>query len=294
MSFHNCCHFKQKKPIHTRLAALATLLLFWLLPAAVLPEITKEIPIATIHCRHTPYGVPLGTPASNDLVFREIYALSSNDTTKFADWVAYRLDRDTVTARGVGTSRHYRSDPWIRDSETLEPSDYKGAHAILRTDRGHMAPLASFRGTPFWHETNYLSNITPQRSALNRGAWKKLETIVRDTAAGGSILHIVCGTLYEGVSQKLPGADESHRIPSGYWKVVLHDGGENGEDQIRTASFILPQETGKSASLSAHTVSIDEIERRSGLDLFWRLPDSVETRMEKAISFEWLLAPGRM
>jgi len=41
-----------------------------------------------IHAPHCLLGCPLGGPVSNDLIVREIYALSSNDQTKFADWVA--------------------------------------------------------------------------------------------------------------------------------------------------------------------------------------------------------------
>jgi len=49
-----------------------------------------------IHCKHFFYGYPTGTPQSNDLIIRDIYALSSNDDTKLADWVAYRLDKETI------------------------------------------------------------------------------------------------------------------------------------------------------------------------------------------------------
>ena len=69
--------------------------------------------------KHYPYGMPVGTPSSNDLIVREIYALSSNDETKFADWVAYRLDRNTVNGNAT-TSRNYISDPLIAPDETLE------------------------------------------------------------------------------------------------------------------------------------------------------------------------------
>ena len=51
-----------------------------------------------IHCKHFIYGIPVGTPVTNDLIIRDIYALSSNDSTKFADWVAYRLDVETVVS----------------------------------------------------------------------------------------------------------------------------------------------------------------------------------------------------
>jgi endonuclease G len=43
---------------------------------------------AEIHCKHFFYGYPTGTPPTNDLIIRDDYALSSNDETKFADWVA--------------------------------------------------------------------------------------------------------------------------------------------------------------------------------------------------------------
>jgi endonuclease G len=112
-----------------------------------------------IHCKHFILGIPLGTPGSNDLIFRDIYAMSTNDSTKFADWVAYRLDPETVVGE-VTTKRLWKADPWLAEEETLEPEDNKGAHKALETDRGHQAPLASFKGTN-WQETNYLSNIYP-------------------------------------------------------------------------------------------------------------------------------------
>ena len=36
-----------------------------------------------LHARLCPYGCPAGAPRTNDVVVREIYVLSSNDTTKF-------------------------------------------------------------------------------------------------------------------------------------------------------------------------------------------------------------------
>jgi len=46
-------------------------------------------------------GCPMGTPPTNDLIIRDIYILCSNDETKFADWVAYKVTADTInrTAR---------------------------------------------------------------------------------------------------------------------------------------------------------------------------------------------------
>lgn len=56
------------------------------------------------------------------------------------------------------------ADPALAPDETLDEDDYDGASAALHVDRGHQAPLAAFSGTPFWGDTNVLSNITPQAS----------------------------------------------------------------------------------------------------------------------------------
>ena len=144
-------------------ALLAAITVLGFLPvpyAALLQETRPEI-----HCKHFFYGYPHGTPASNDLIIREAYALSSNDTTKFADWVAYRID-PTMIANISDPKRTWRADPWLDPSETLEPGDYTGANDALGTQRGHQAPLASFKSTLYARSTNYLSNITPQHSVI--------------------------------------------------------------------------------------------------------------------------------
>ena len=97
-----------------------------------------------IHAKHFFYGYPYGTPETNDLIIRDIYAMSNNDSTKFADWVAYRLSMHEVDG-DLTVQRNWKADPWLDDNETLEPSpddgDYKGANTALDTDRGHQAPL---------------------------------------------------------------------------------------------------------------------------------------------------------
>ncbi len=145
-----------------------------LLCLAALPVLAQEI-----HAPHCLHGCPSGAPATNDLIIREIYILSSNDRTKFADWVAYRVTKDTI---GPSPSRKWKSDPMLDTVETLEADDYDEANATIKTDPGHQVPLASFARTDHAQETNYLSNITPQKSALNQGPWKRLETALRDLA----------------------------------------------------------------------------------------------------------------
>ena len=246
------------------------------LAASFLPA--KAVELHTDLCL---YGCPAGAAQTNDVVVRPIYVLSSNDSTKFADWVAYRVTKNTI---GRTKSRQWKADPALAESETLEPSDYRGANSALGTDRGHQVPLASFTGTPHWKTTNLLSNITPQRSTLNQGPWRELEEAVRDLSnrRREDGVFVMTGPLYERQMPSMPGADEKHRVPSGYWKVVaVEDGG-----YTKVAAFVFDQETGRGASHceDKHLTTVRAIEIRTGLDFFHGLASERQDAIEMGVS----------
>lgn len=234
-----------------------------------------------LHSKHFLFSPPEGAPAWSDLIFRDLYVISSNDSTKFADWVAYRL----TAAEVVGTldlERDWRSDPWLDADETLEAGsgssdDYRGAHAAADYDRGHLAPLASFKGSPHASQVNYYSNIVPQKGPFNQGPWQRIEQAERDLVCGGQVLWVMTGTLYDGAAQPdLPNAGEKHTVPTGFWKIIARmDGGDPW-----AAAFIFEQSTPRDAEVTDHLVSINEVESRSGLDFFGRLSNSTENALE--------------
>jgi len=235
----------------------------WTVAAAALismclasPALAQNAEVHTFHCLHS---CPTGAPATNDLIVREIYSLSSNDATKMADWVAYRITPQTIGSSGA---RAWAPDPWLAPSETLEPADYTGAPAALSIDRGHQAPLASFSGTTHPEHTNYLSNITPQSAALNQGPWVRLENaeraLVRSSAGA---VYVLTGPLFERDMRPLPRADEPHRVPSGYWKIVMT---ENG----RLSAFIMDGAMARNDPHCGARATVEAIEQRSGLRFF--------------------------
>lgn len=211
--------------------------------------------------KHTAFGFPQGHPSSNKLIKREIYVLSNNSRTKFADWVAYKVTTSTI---GRSKKRVWRPDPELSDPDTLEPPDYKGANRSLRTDRGHQVPLASFAGTPHWHETNYLSNITPQSSSLNQGSWVKLESKVRDLTKTYDAVYVMSGPLYQKKMRPLPGADESHEVPSGYWKIIIVQA-KNGSLPYKMSAFLFPQDAERGDHYCKYHTAVDNISSASGL-----------------------------
>lgn len=224
------------------------------IPAPTPPASVPFTALTSLHCLRL---CPSGYPANDEIVERHLYILANNPSTKFADWVAYVV---TPGVSGSEGRRRWRPDPALSPADTLEEGDYTDAHDALGIDLGHQAPLATFASSPDWAETNFLSNITPQNSNLNRGRWARLERAERTVAEREHTnVYVITGPLYERAMAPLPHADEPHRVPSGYWKVVaLADG--------RSASFIFDNAPGRER-FCADQHAIVEIERRSGLEI---------------------------
>jgi len=240
-----------------------------------------------VRSKHWVFGIPLGTPLSNTLIIRDIYALSSNDKTKFADWVAYRLT--TYEVRGtLDLERKWRADPWLNKEGTLEPSrpdDYKGANAKpFEYDRGHQAPLAAFKGSRHASQANYLSNITPQKKELNQGPWRILEGKIRNFVKRGGTLWVVTGPIYKEHMVPLPNADEPHIVPSGYWKIITEVRG----NVVSSAAFVMNQNTPRNSPLRDHIKTVRDVEQVAGLNFYWELPASVENGLETGDMSEFI------
>ena len=123
--------------------------------------------------------------------------------------------------------------------------------------------------------TNYLSNITPQFSKLNQGAWQGLEAAVRKLAETGVDVWVMTGLLYEWPMAKLPSTMKLHAVPSSYWKIisVVQD------NAIRSSAFYFYQDTPKRADYCDHLKTIDFVEEKSGLDFFPDYNDQDELEM---------------
>lgn len=210
--------------------------------------------ILSVHC-------PIGCPSSgeeNDLVFGHLYAFSNNPHSKFADWVAYEVD---VINFGDTPGRKWAVDPLLDESETLEASDYNGASSsILEADRGHQAPLASFAGSRYWSELNYLSNITPQHKDLNQGPWKNLEEAVRHAVGFRDSLFVITGPVYSTDMPSMPGADEEHTVPSGYFKIIYNKKGE-------AAVFVMQQSAHRNDDYCQTMTELSDVQQVVGFEL---------------------------
>ncbi|WP_145517394.1 DNA/RNA non-specific endonuclease [Yersinia mollaretii] len=231
------------------------------------PIVTEQDEAAIDNCL---VGCPTG--GSEQTLTRKVYTLNNNSSTKFANWVAYKITKESHAS---GRRRNWAKDPQLPATDTLAPTAYSGANGQLAVDRGHQAPLSSLAGHDDWRALNYLSNITPQKSALNQGAWARLEDQERLLANSPEVtaVYSVTGPLFERDIATLP-ANDAVQIPSGYWKVIFIGSGPN-EGQY--AAFLMDQDIAKSAQFCDYQVTIDSIEEKTNpkLTIWPALPDDV-------------------
>ena len=212
------------------------------------------------------------TNEKEQIVYHAGFTLSYNEIHEQASWVAYELTANELIKK-VNRSNNFKKDPKVKTGSAL-PSDY------LRSgyDRGHLAPAADLSWSlTTMKESFYMSNMSPQKPGFNRGAWKKLESYVRQWAYENKSIYVVTGGILNTVQSSI--GESNVGIPSYYYKVIL----DYSQPEIKGIGFILPN-TSSSRPLQNFAVSIDEVERRTGIDFFYNLPDIDEQKIESAFN----------
>ena len=72
-----------------------------------------------IHIAHCLQGCPAGTPDSNEIVVRHLYAVSINAGSQLADWVSYRVLPDSIGVASL-LPREWQTDQLARNGAQAE------------------------------------------------------------------------------------------------------------------------------------------------------------------------------
>jgi endonuclease G len=212
-----------------------------------------------------------------DVIPHTGYTLSYNEKYEQANWVAYELTKEE-TNKLFDRSNKFKPDPLVKTG-TANDADYAGSGY----DKGHLAPAADME----WSETAmeesfYYSNMSPQEPGFNRGIWKKLEELVRTWAIENNSIYIVTGPV---LTSGLPtiGPDRV-AVPKYFYKVIL----DYTEPGIKGIGFIIPNES-SGEQLQSYTVTIDSVEKFTGIDFFPLLPDDQEDIIESTLDLKaWI------
>ncbi len=194
-------------------------------------------------------------------------------------WAAYRMH--DISPLPPAGERPGRFEPDPRTVARISPEAY--THTGF--DRGHLAPnfaIATRHGEAAQRETFLMSNIIPQRHALNAGLWKQLEQRAATSypARFGEIW-IIAGPVFDAEPpdriRRIGGRGlGAVRVPSGCFMILA----DESDGRVRTLAFLFPQEPPAGARLDDFLTTIAEIERRTGLDFFAELDPAVQLELE--------------
>lgn len=220
-------------------------------------------------------GLELPKTKPSDVVITHTgYSLLYNETHEQADWVAYELTKEE-TNKIYSRTDNFIPDPMV-STGTATNADYKNSGY----DRGHLAPAADMGwSATAMAESFYYSNMSPQNQSFNRGIWKKLEEQVRTWAIENSAVYITTGPV---LKPGLPTIGINKvSVPKYYYKVIL----DYTEPELKAIGFIIPNLPSK-APLQNYAVTIDSVEKFTGINFFWQLPNEQENEIEKKICLE--------
>ena len=219
-------------------------------------------------------NLALGIPGKCDtLIARPGYALGYIEYHEQAAFVIYKLTaREALTKEALRTNR-FRSDPEI-PTGSATTADYRRSGY----DRGHLAPAADMAfSVQTMADSFFMSNMSPQKPAFNRGIWKRLEEQVRQIAIREKAIYVVTGPILPKKKTVTIGANQV-TVPTHYYKVIF-----DLTPPWKMIGFILPNE-GSDRPLEDFAVTVDVVEKATGLDFFSALPKAVQERLESTIS----------
>lgn len=199
------------------------------------------------------------------------YSLSYNETHEQANWIAYELTKEE-TNKLFNRTNKFLLDPKV-ETGTASQKDYEKSGY----DRGHLAPASDMGwSSTAMAESFYYSNMSPQTPSFNRGMWKKLEELVRTWAIENNSVYIATGPVLTNTLESIGSNKVS--VPKYFYKVIL----DYSEPSIKGIGFILPN-SGSKEPLQNYAVSIDSVEKLTGINFFPLLPDKQEELIEKSL-----------
>ena len=200
------------------------------------------------------------------------YTLGWSQDHYVALWVAYPLC-SMYTNKNVNRTDAWAYDPVLGKAYSSAPfGGYGGSYA-----RGHQLPsadrLCSYDANA---QTFYGSNMTPQLNAHNEGIWQELETKVRTIANKSDTTYVVTGCIVAGSKTTTTDSDGNRMtVPAAYFKALLRYTKASTLGQWNAAAFYLEHRSYSESIGKQHSMSIDELEKITGMDFFVNLPAKV-------------------
>lgn len=205
---------------------------------------------------------------TNQIIRHKYFMASYSEKDEQSEWVFYKVSSNNYNGK-VSRTNDYREDPFVK-TKSASPDDYKGSGY----DMGHLAPAQAMSFSfASMSESFFLSNISPQKAAFNRGVWKSLEGKVEYWSSFNDSIYVVTGPILDNPIDQI-GINKVN-VPRAFYKTLISF--KNGK--AKGIAFIIPNER-SNKSLYSYATSIDEIEKMTDIDFYFDLEKSVQDKVE--------------
>ncbi len=211
----------------------------------------------------------LPSSTTNQIIKHDYYTLSYSEKHEQAEWVAYELKKSYVR------SSDFKRPYFIADSKVKTGSADWRNYKKSGYDKGHLCPAGDMKfAINAYNDTFFTSNISPQIHDFNGGIWNRLEQKTRYWATKYDGIYVITGGILNPSLQTI--GKEKVSVPNYFYKILLDY--SNGE--YKMIAFLVPSKKSDKA-LYNFVVSVDSLEKMTGIDFFPKLNDRIENSLEK-------------
>jgi endonuclease G len=237
------------------------------------------------------HGAPLNKDAARpvSVIVNHGFAVGYSPKRMQPVWAAYQVSAAT---RDVDYERpkFFYDDPRLPKNQQIGTETFQSA-GPLKYDRGHMVPNYAINtqfGRVAQSETFFMSNILPQASDTNRGAWQKLEkAIIRAYAPLRKQVWAMVGPIFGKRSEMITRPNGLKvPVPDGFFLILADPERYPYDDpnNINILALHMPQDWGHKPLDDTLVTSLDFIERSTGLTFFPRLSPKDKAKLANQTS----------
>lgn len=208
----------------------------------------------------------LPTSTTQAVYHHNAYSFSYAEDFEQSEWVAYELKASDM--KKVQYERPFFEIDEVVKTGAAHWRNYKKSGY----NKGHLCPAGDRKVSyDLYEETFLTSNISPQKYEFNSGVWNRLEQKVRYWATKYDGLYVVTAGV---LSDKLDTIGfEDVAVPKYFYKVLLT------QDRKRMIGFLVPHQN-SNKPLYEFVVPVDVIEKKTGIDFYPNLDDTLENTLE--------------
>ena len=192
------------------------------------------------------------------------FAVRYSGITKTPIWVTQYLTRQRLSAaKALVRDDSFHEESRLPDNVRSTLNDYN--HSGY--DRGHLAPNADMGSKDSQYGSFSLANIAPQYPAHNRKTWVKVEKYNRDLVNKYGASYVVTGVAY--LTPQVKQLNHNVFVPSHFYKAIYIPSIQQGLALI----------SANNDSDKVESISLSELQQRTGVDAFPNLSSTVKSTM---------------